>query len=253
MNLSSGPTPPPSAWPPPATRAADAPGRMGRWQQRPRWQRWGAYTIAALSVSPALGAVVGDPDELEQRTDRGDTHRRQQHRVRPSQQQRLRPPLRRRDQRPTTTSSQRPQPRRRRPPRRPCHRRPRSPARCSPSMSSQAIPVENEQPDGYDRDLFAYGDTVDDRGCRTRALVLIRDSLTPAQVDPVGCAVVAGDWLSVYDGVTWSRPRRTAGRPRRRPQRSLGLRGVGLDTGATLRVRQRPRRSPARCAPSPVR
>ncbi len=51
------------------------------------------------------------------------------------------------------------------------------------------IADQNERPDGYDRDLFAYGDTVDDRGCRTRALVLIRDSLTPAQFDPVGCAV----------------------------------------------------------------
>ena len=49
------------------------------------------------------------------------------------------------------------------------------------------IADQNERPDGYDRDLFAYGDTVDDRGCRTRALVLIRDSLTPAQFDPVGC------------------------------------------------------------------
>lgn len=68
------------------------------------------------------------------------------------------------------------------------------------------ITVENEQQDGYDRDLFAYGDTVDGRGCRTRALVLIRDSLSPAQVDPVGCAVVAGDWYSAYDGVTWSDP-----------------------------------------------
>ena len=36
--------------------------------------------------------------------------------------------------------------------------------------------------------------------------MLIRDSLTPAQVDFVGCAVIAGDWLSVYDGVTWSDP-----------------------------------------------
>ncbi|HYN34213.1 MAG TPA: HNH endonuclease family protein [Ilumatobacteraceae bacterium] len=68
------------------------------------------------------------------------------------------------------------------------------------------ITVENERQDGYDRDLFAYGDTVDSRGCRTRALVLIRDSLSPAQVDPVGCAVVAGDWYSVYDGVAWSDP-----------------------------------------------
>jgi hypothetical protein len=68
------------------------------------------------------------------------------------------------------------------------------------------IIVENEQPDGYDRDLFAYGDTVDAYGCRTRASVLIRDSLTPAQVDFTGCAVIAGDWYSVYDGITWSDP-----------------------------------------------
>ena len=41
------------------------------------------------------------------------------------------------------------------------------------------------------------------RRCRRRRLntreeVLVRDSLTPAQVDPWGCQVVAGDWLSVY-------------------------------------------------------
>jgi hypothetical protein len=42
--------------------------------------------------------------------------------------------------------------------------------------------------------------------CDTRALVLIRDSLTPAQVDASGCAVVAGDWYSPYDDLTWSDP-----------------------------------------------
>jgi hypothetical protein len=68
------------------------------------------------------------------------------------------------------------------------------------------IAVENEQSDGYDRDLFSYGDVTDDRGCRTRSSVLIRDSLTPAQVDPAGCAVVAGDWYSAYDGLTWMDP-----------------------------------------------
>ena len=36
--------------------------------------------------------------------------------------------------------------------------------------------------------------------------MLIRDSVSPAQVDPVGCAVVAGDWYSVYDGVTSTDP-----------------------------------------------
>ena len=68
------------------------------------------------------------------------------------------------------------------------------------------IPVEREHQDGYDRDRFRYGDTVDSYGCRTRAKVLVRDSLTPAQVDAGGCAVVAGDWFSRYDGVTWSDP-----------------------------------------------
>ena len=34
----------------------------------------------------------------------------------------------------------------------------------------------------------------------------MRDSLTPAQVDAGGCAVIAGDWYSRYDGITWSDP-----------------------------------------------
>jgi hypothetical protein len=68
------------------------------------------------------------------------------------------------------------------------------------------INVENEQQAGYDRTLFAYGDIVDNRGCNTRSVVLIEESVTPAQVDFSGCAVVAGDWLSAYDGVTWSDP-----------------------------------------------
>jgi hypothetical protein len=68
------------------------------------------------------------------------------------------------------------------------------------------IPVANEHGAGYDRDLFAYGHDDDGDGCDTRAEVLVRDSLTPAQVDPVACTVVAGDWYSPYDGVTWSGP-----------------------------------------------
>ncbi len=68
------------------------------------------------------------------------------------------------------------------------------------------VPVERETPDGYNRELFGYGTPVDSFGCRTRALVLIRDSLTPPQIDRGGCAVVAGDWFSSYDGVSWSDP-----------------------------------------------
>ena len=62
------------------------------------------------------------------------------------------------------------------------------------------IPVANEQQDGYDRDRFGYPSDLDGDGCATRPEVLIRDSLTSAQVDPAGCHVVAGDWRSVYDG-----------------------------------------------------
>jgi hypothetical protein len=68
------------------------------------------------------------------------------------------------------------------------------------------ITVENEEGDGYDRGLFGYPADLDGDGCETRSEVLQRDSLTPAQVDPSGCVVVAGDWHSVYDDVRWSDP-----------------------------------------------
>lgn len=55
--------------------------------------------------------------------------------------------------------------------------------------------------DGYERELFGSGWIVaDEHGCDTREKVLIDESLTPAQVDAVGCTVVVGDWLSTYDG-----------------------------------------------------
>ena len=66
------------------------------------------------------------------------------------------------------------------------------------------IAVQNEHPDGYSRDLFDHWITTN--GCTTRESVLIRESLTYPQVDTVGCTVVAGDWLSVYDGATWTDP-----------------------------------------------
>lgn len=64
------------------------------------------------------------------------------------------------------------------------------------------IPVEREHRGGYDRDFFAVWSDLDNDGCNTRAEVLIEESLTYAQVDSFGCHVVAGDWLSSYDGVT---------------------------------------------------
>jgi hypothetical protein len=67
------------------------------------------------------------------------------------------------------------------------------------------IVVDNENGDGYDRDLFGYPATIENQ-CDTRDIVLIRDSLTPVQRDPVGCQVIAGDWYSVYDDRTWTDP-----------------------------------------------
>ena len=69
-----------------------------------------------------------------------------------------------------------------------------------------SIPIELEHPAGYSRDLFAVWSDLDGDGCDTRAEILIEESLTPAQVDPSGCAVVAGDWLSSYDGLTFTSP-----------------------------------------------
>ncbi|MGZ7085381.1 MAG: excalibur calcium-binding domain-containing protein [Ilumatobacteraceae bacterium] len=68
------------------------------------------------------------------------------------------------------------------------------------------IVVENEHPMGYDRALFGYPADLGGNGCDTRSEVLQRDSTTLAQVDPIGCTVVAGDWLSVYDGLAFSSP-----------------------------------------------
>ena len=68
------------------------------------------------------------------------------------------------------------------------------------------IPVEDEQPDGYDRDLFDHW-ISQGNSCDTRDRVLIEESRTPAQVQYPGCNVAAGDWFSVYDGLITANPR----------------------------------------------
>lgn len=59
---------------------------------------------------------------------------------------------------------------------------------------------------GYDRDLFRHWVDADGDRCDTREEVLISESTSPAQVDPFGCKVVAGDWFSVYDGFSTEQP-----------------------------------------------
>lgn len=67
------------------------------------------------------------------------------------------------------------------------------------------VVVENERPDGYDRDVFGYPKSMGG-GCNTRTEVLRRDSVPPAQIDPFGCTVIEGDWLSLYDRVHHTSP-----------------------------------------------
>lgn len=80
---------------------------------------------------------------------------------------------------------------------------PNAPVRAS-SLDALAvlatISVQNEYRFGYSRELFPHWDDIDDDGCNSREQVLKRDSVTPPQVDPYKCYVVAGDWVSPYDG-----------------------------------------------------
>jgi hypothetical protein len=68
------------------------------------------------------------------------------------------------------------------------------------------VRVENEYSLGYDRSLFEHWRDVDGDGCDSRDQVLKRDSISLPQVDPISCDVIAGDWISPYDGARWSNP-----------------------------------------------
>ena len=70
----------------------------------------------------------------------------------------------------------------------------------------QTIRVENEYQVGYVRTLFEHWRDIDGDGCDSRDQVLKRDSVSLPQVDPVNCNVIAGDWVSPYDGARWSNP-----------------------------------------------
>ena len=63
-----------------------------------------------------------------------------------------------------------------------------------------SIRVENEYKNGYKRSLFIHWADLDGNGCDTREEVLKRDSVSKPQVDSYRCYVVAGDWVSPYDG-----------------------------------------------------
>jgi len=203
-----------SEFPPPSIESRPAPTDPSvreRWGSTARWKRWSAYGVATVV---GVGAIGGPPDEPGSlRTSDAESSTAAPTTSDPAElasssipsittadattstvaatttiaPTTTRPPTT--TTFPTTTSATLP------------------PPGAIPALDLLAlIPVERETPDGYNRELFGYGTPVDDFGCRTRALVLIRDSITPAQIDRGGCAVVAGDWFSTYDGLTWSDP-----------------------------------------------
>lgn len=62
---------------------------------------------------------------------------------------------------------------------------------------------------GYSREQFKHWVDADHDGCDTRAEILIAEEVNHrAQVHYPGCVIVAGDWLSLYDGRTWTDPTR---------------------------------------------
>ena len=70
----------------------------------------------------------------------------------------------------------------------------------------EQIAQANEFSGGYSRDLFRHWIDADRDGCSTREEVLIAESITNAQVDRFGCAVIAGDWFSEFDGLDHTDP-----------------------------------------------
>ena len=68
-----------------------------------------------------------------------------------------------------------------------------------------SIRIGPEYTAGYDRELFPHWKDLDGDGCDARENVLIRDSLVKATVGS-GCKVIAGKWVSPYDGATWTNP-----------------------------------------------
>lgn len=70
------------------------------------------------------------------------------------------------------------------------------------------VPVMLEHRGGYDRGVFPGWVDADRDGCDTRAEVLRRESKSPVRTKSTRCTVVAGNWLSAYDGVVVNDPSR---------------------------------------------
>ena len=65
----------------------------------------------------------------------------------------------------------------------------------------EALTVQPERRSGYDRDLFDHWVDADGDGCDARREVLIAEADVIPSVG-ASCALVGGEWVSVYDGIT---------------------------------------------------
>lgn len=72
--------------------------------------------------------------------------------------------------------------------------------------AAEALEVAGEHWEGYDRDAFGYGpgENEDAAGCWARPRVLAAQAVTAPEVRS-GCWIVAGEWISPYDGRTHRR------------------------------------------------
>lgn len=199
--------PPPGDPLPPPIPPAARPGLWQRFQARPRWQRWTAYGGAAVIVLTGIGGVIGEQPADDSVTDAPTTSLAT----------------------PAATTAAMPTPPSTAPPTSTSTSETAAPPTTAATTIAPTtvpvtdapttipgsllaldvlalIPVANEEQAGYARDRFGYPADRDGDGCDTRAEVLQLDSLAPAQVDPSGCQVIAGDWYSSYDGVTHTDP-----------------------------------------------
>ena len=218
-----------SALPPPSLPpSAKPPGPFDRWRGVKRWKRWIASAVTGLVVIAVLGAIAG-PDEPSSIRTVSDSSVKPTSTSTPTSTPASTDPTS--TGTPTSTQPTTPVvPATLEPPTLgpgtklvvpatvpapsvpvpvdpvPVDLVPVDPGQLLATDVLAMIPIEREQGAGYNRELFGYGSPIDGFGCRTRALVLIRDSLTPPQIDRGGCAVVAGDWFSTYDALTWSDP-----------------------------------------------
>lgn len=203
--------PPPGDPLPPAT-ATEGPRRSGRWQRfqaRPRWQRWSAYGAGAVLTLAAIGGIIGEPPDDDTVTDAPITTPAPS----PAATTVTTVPVATTTAATTTANTPLPTPA---PAPAPLTELPGTVAVTEPPTTVPGsvlaldvlalIAVTNEDRTSYERDRFGYPADRDGDGCNTRAEVLQRDSLTPAQVDPFGCQVTAGDWYSSYDGAAYTDP-----------------------------------------------